>query len=225
MTIGFIAGAQRVLTASVAALAILAPALCEAADISVNALFGGKAVLVIDGGKPRMLTAGQTTPEGVKLISATSEAAVVEYKGQRQTLGVGQGTRVATASPAGSHGGKTTLLADSRGHFYTTGQINGVTIKLMVDTGATTVALSAADARAIGINYRAGKRGMAHTANGAIAIWGIRLDSVRVGDITLNNVEASVSEGPPHTALLGMSFLNRTQMNRDGDRLTLIRRY
>ena len=114
---------------------------------------------------------------------------------------------------------------DSRGHFYTMGQINGVSVKLMVDTGATTVALSAADARAIGINYRAGKRGTAHTANGAIPVWGVRLDSVRVGDITLNNVQASVSEGPPHTALLGMSFLNRTQMNRDGDRLTLIRRY
>ena len=212
------------LTASVAALALGAPALCEAADISVNALFGGKAVLMIDGGKPRMLTAGQTTPEGVKLISATSEAAVIEYKGQRQTLGVGQGTRVATAAPA-SGGGKTTMLADGRGHFYTVGQINGISVKFMVDTGATTVALSAADARAIGINYRAGRRGIAHTANGAIAIWGVRLDSVRVGDITLNNVEASVSEGPPHTALLGMSFLNRTQMNRDGDRLTLIRRY
>lgn len=212
------------LTASVVALALLATAPCAAADISVNALFGGKALLVVDGGKPRMLTAGQTTPEGVKLISATSEAAVIEYKGQRQTLGVGQGTRVATAAPASS-GGKTTLLADSRGHFYTVGQINGVSVKFLVDTGATTVALSAADARSIGVNYRAGNRGMARTANGAISIWVVRLDSVRVGDITLNNVEASVSEGPPHTALLGMSFLNRTQMNRDGDRLTLIRRY
>jgi aspartyl protease family protein len=55
----------------------------------------------------------------------------------------------------------------------------------------------------------------------------VKLDNVRVGDITLNNVDASVLEGTGLSsyALLGMSFLNRTQMNRDGDRLTLTRRY
>ena len=224
MTIGFMIFGEKLVIASVAALAFLASAQCAAADITVNALFGGKALLIVDGGKPRMLSAGETTPEGVKLISATSEAAVVEYKGQRQTLGVGQGTRVAIASSA-SGGGKTTLLADSRGHFFTTGQINGMSVRFLVDTGATTVSLSAADARSIGIDYRTGKRGMAQTANGAIPVWVIRLDNVRVGDITLNNVEATVSEGPHHVALLGMSFLNRMQINRDGDRLTLIRRY
>src|SRR5687768_4898671 len=167
MTIGFMVSGTRLLAASVAALALLACAPCAAADITVNALFGGKALLVVDGGKPRMLSAGETTPEGVKLISATSEAAVVEFKGQRQTLGVGQGTRVASAPVAGG-GGKTTLLADSRGHFFTTGQINGITVRFLVDTGASTVALSSADARAIGLDYRAGKRGIAHTANGSI---------------------------------------------------------
>lgn len=202
----------------------MAPGFCKAADISVNALFGGKAVLIIDGGKPRMLSAGQTTPEGVKLVSATSEAAVIEYKGRRQTLGVGEGTRVASAPAAGS-GGRTTLLADSRGHFFTTGQINGVTVRFLVDTGATSVSLSSADARSIGLNYRAGRRATASTANGLIPIWIVRLDTVSVGDITLNNVEATVTEGPHHVALLGMTFLNRTQMNRDGDRMTLTRRY
>ena len=203
----------------------MAPGFCKAADISVNALFGGKALLIVDGGKPRMLSAGQTTPEGVKLVSATSEAAVIEYKGQRQTLSVGQGTRVVTAPAAGSGGGKTVLLADSRGQFFATGQVNGVTVRFLIDTGATSILLSATDARSIGIDYRAGRRGMASTANGTMPVWGVRLDSVRVGDITLNNVEAVVAEGPYQVALLGMSFLNRTQMNRDGDRLTLTRRY
>lgn len=225
MTIGFMLFAAKLGLASVAALVLMPPALCEAADISVNALFGGKAVLVIDGGKPRMLSAGETTPEGVRLVSATSEAAVVEYKGQRQTLSVGQGTRVATAPASGSSGGKTVLLADSRGQFYATGQVNGISVRFLVDTGATSVLLSAADARGIGIDYRAGRRGLASTANGTMPVWGVRLDSVRVGDITLNNVEAVVAEGPRQVALLGMSFLNRTQMNRDGDRLTLTRRY
>ena len=210
--------------ASVAALLLVVPCYGRSADISVSALFSGKAVLVIDGGKPRTISSGETTPEGVKLVSASSEAAIVEYKGQRQTLSVGQGTRVATA-PAASTSGTTTMIADSRGHFFTTGQINGMSIRFMVDTGATSVALSATDARNLGINYRAGKRGHANTANGVIPIYVIRLDNVRVGEITLNNVEATVSEGPHHVALLGMSFLNRTQMNRDGDTLTLVRRY
>jgi aspartyl protease family protein len=196
----------------------------NAADISVNALFSGKAVLIIDGGKPRTLSAGQTTPEGVKLVSATSEAAVIEYEGRRQTLGVGHGTRVASA-PAASSSGRTTILADSSGHFFTTGAINGVAMRFMVDTGATTVSLSAADAAKLGINYRSGKRATSQTANGPIAVYVVQLDNVRVGDITLTNVLGTVSEGPGHVALLGMSFLNRTQMNRDGDTLTLVRRY
>jgi aspartyl protease family protein len=195
-----------------------------AADITVTALFTGKAVLIIDGGKPRTMSAGQTTPEGVKLVSATSEAAVIEYEGRRQTLGVGHGTRVASA-PAASSSGRTTILADSRGHFFTTGSINGVAVRFMVDTGATTVSLSSADATKLGINYRSGKRATAQTANGPIAVFVVQLDNVRVGDITLTNVVGTVSEGPSHVALLGMSFLNRTQMNRDGDTLTLVRRY
>jgi aspartyl protease family protein len=224
MTIGFMLTLKRRLAASVAAVALFACGQAAAADISVNALFGGKAMIVIDGGKPRMLSAGETSPEGVKLISATSEAAVIEFKGQRQTLTVGQGTRVASAPVAGGSG-TTTLSADERGHFYTMGQVNGVPIRFLVDTGATTVSLSQADARTIGLDYKSGRRGIANTANGQVGIWLVRLDNVRVGDIMLNNVEATVSEGPAHVALLGMTFLNRTQMNRDGDRLTLIRRY
>jgi len=202
----------------------LAPPAAQAADISVMGLFSGKAVLIIDGGKPRTLSAGQTTPEGVKLVSATSEAAVIEFEGKRQSLGVGHGTRIASA-PAANSSGRTTILADSRGHFFTTGSINGVSVRFMVDTGATTVSLSAADAGKLGINYRAGKRAQSNTANGPITVFVVQLDNVRVGDITLNNVLGSVSEGPSHVALLGMSFLNRTQMNRDGDTLTLVRRY
>ena len=64
------------------------------------------------------------------------------------------------------------------------------------------------------------------TANATMTGYRISLDAVRVGDITLNNVEGIVLEGRyPEDALLGMSFLNRMQMRRDGDTLTLVRRY
>lgn len=201
---------------------MLSPA--HAADITVSALFSGKAVLLIDGGKPQTLSAGQTTPEGVKLLSATSGAAVIEFQGHRQSLSVGEGTRVASA-PAVSSSGRTTILADSRGHFFTTGTINGISVRFMVDTGATSISLSSAEATKLGINYRTGRRAQSNTANGLISVFVVQLDNVRVGEITLNNVTATVSEGPSHVALLGMSFLNRTQMTRDGDTMILVRRY
>src|SRR5215213_472635 len=226
MTTGFIEAAKKKRIVSVAFLLLASTQFSAlAADIAVTALFSGKAVVVIDGGKPRTLNVGQTTPEGVKLVSASSESAVVEYNGQRQTLTTGQGTRIGSAAPAGGSG-QTTLIADSRGHFVTTGAINGVAVQFLVDTGASSVAMSTAEARRLGINYLAGQRGQASTANGVVPMYRVKLDNVRVGDITLNNVEGVVLEGAGLShALLGMSFLNRTQMNRDGDRLTLTRRY
>lgn len=206
-------------------LLLLAAVSAHCADLAVNALFNGKAVLIVDGGKPRTLSIGQSTPEGVRLISATSETAVVEYNGHRQTLSMGDVTRFGAPS-ASSQSGQATLKADGRGHFYVNGWVNGGTVRFMVDTGATTIALSSAEARRLGINYLAGTRGSARTANGTAAGYSIKLDSVRVGDITLQNVDAYVVEGAgPSEALLGMSFLNRTQMQRDGDTLVLVRRY
>jgi aspartyl protease family protein len=226
MTTGFIDAAKKMGIVSVASLLLASTQFsARAADIAVTALFSGKAVVVIDGGKPRTLSVGQITPEGVKLLSANSDSAVLEYNGQRQTLTTGEGTRLGSAAPVGGSG-RTTLIADSRGHFITTGTINGVSVQFMVDTGASNIAMSSAEARRLGINYLAGQRGHASTANGVIPMYRVKLDNVRVGDITLNNVEGSVLEGAGLShALLGMSFLNRTQMNRDGDRLTLTRRY
>jgi len=210
---------------SVILLFILAAGAAAAADINVVGLTAGKAVASIDGGKPRTLSVGQVTPEGVKLIAATSESAVFEVNGERRTLAVGQGAAVANTSAA--RGGDTvTLFADSRGHFTTVGVVNGISLRFLVDTGASSVVLSSADARRAGVNYLAGTRGLTQTANGVVPIYAVKLDSLRIGDITLNNVDAAVIEGSGlPIALLGMSFLNRMEMKRDGMTLTLIRRY
>ena len=191
----------------------------------VGALFSGKAVLVVNGGKPRTLSVGQRTPEGVRLLSATSDSAVIEYNGQRQTLSPGQGTRVGgSAGPVGAT--QVVLTADARGHFVAMGAINGMPVRFMVDTGATSVAISTTEARRLGINYLAGVQGHASTANGVVPMYRVKLDNVRVGDILLTNVDGTVVDGAGLSlALLGMSFLNRTQMVRDGDKLTLTRRY
>ena len=200
----------------------------QAADISVTALFGGKAQISVAGGKPRMLSAGQTSPEGVKLISADSSAAVIEFQGKRRSLALGSGMRIGGVdlSAGSSSGSSVTLTADTQGHYVTMGQVNGGTVQFLVDTGATSIALPSADARRLGINYLNGQRGFTQTANGRAAAYRITLDTVKVGDITLHAVEAVVLEGDGlKIALLGMSFLNRTEMKRDGQALTLIRRF
>jgi aspartyl protease family protein len=195
------------------------------ADIAVTALFNGKAVIAVDGGKPRTLSAGQSTPEGIRLVSADSESAVIEFGGKRQTLVLGQGTRVAaTAETQGAT--QVTLTADSRGHFVTMGTINGMSVRFLVDTGASSVAMSTSEARRLGVNYLSGTRSYSSTANGLVPSYRVKLDSVRVGEVTLNNVEGTVVDGAGlNIVLLGMSFLNRMQMKRDGDTLVLVKRY
>ena len=212
--------------ACLAALLCLAASMAHANDISVAALFTGKAVLVINGGAPRTISVGQSTPEGIRLISADSSSAVIEFQGKRQILTPGGSGRFGGGASTGSTSGSVTLSADARGHYMTLGQINGSTIQFLVDTGATLIALPSSDARRLGINYLNGQLGYTETANGKAAAYRITLDTVRVGDITLHNVDAVVMEGDGlKVALLGMSFLNRTEMKRDGQTLTLVKRF
>lgn len=194
-----------------------------AADINVLALTAGKAVLAIDGGKPRTLTIGQMTPEKVKLISASSDEAIVEVNGQRRRLTLGDRISMGRASGAQS----ATLTADARGHFITTASVNGISLRFMVDTGASVVTLSAGDAKRAGVSYLSAPKGFLQTANGVITAYRVKLDTVRLGDITLHNVDGVVVENDRmgSVGLLGLSFLNRTEMRRDGDTMTLTRRY
>jgi aspartyl protease family protein len=204
---------------------LCAPCVAAAADIHVVALTAGKAVVKINGGRTQTLGAGQVSPEGVKLLSATSEAAVFEVEGKRRTLVAGDGGAIATVA-APNRGNTVTLIADGRGHFVTTGVVNGTSLRFIVDTGATSVVLSSTDALRAGINYLAGPRAVSQTANGLIPVYTVRLDTLKIGDIEANNVEAIVVEGDRlPVALLGMSFLNRMEMRRDGQTMTLIRRY
>lgn len=216
---------MRHLSAILIAL-LLAPGVATAADVSVVGLFPNKAVVVIDGGKPRTLSVGQTTPEGVRLISADSESATFEIDGKRETLTPGQRGAIATSAPPASERKKVILTADSRGHFFAIGTINGVSTRFMVDTGATTIALSSVEAKRTGVNYLAGRRVLTQTANGVVPVYRVRLDAVDIGGIRLTNVDAIVIEGEQlPVALLGMSFLNRMEMRREGDTLMLIQRY
>jgi aspartyl protease family protein len=203
--------------------AMLAAPAARATDVTVIGLFPGKAVVTVNRGNPRTLAVGETTAEGVKLLSSDSRGAVLEIDGRRQALEMGQ--HFESATQAGSRN-SVTLPADSRGHFVADGAVNGAHMRFLVDTGATLVALPASEAARLGIDYRKGRKGMSQTANGPAVVWRVMLDSVTLGDLTLMNVEGVVHDSAGlDVALLGMSFLNRTEMRREGQSLTLIKRY
>ena len=205
---------------------LMATTSAQATDVAVVGLFPGKAMISIDGAKPRMLSAGETGAANVKLISATSDAAVIEINGKRQTLTLGEGVTRITGNYAVSGRPKVVLNADKSGHYLTTGSINGGSAKFLVDTGATLVSLGLSDARRLGIQYLQGERGYSETANGTAPVYRVKLDSVTVGGITLNNIDGVVHDGSdmPYV-LLGMSFLGRLELKHEGQTLTMMQRY
>ena len=209
---------------ALALLALLVPPAAAALDVNVIGLFPGKAVITVNRGAPRTLSVGEKTPEGVTLISADRKGAVIEFEGRRTTLEMGQHFESAAET-----GGRqsVTLGADEQGHFVVDGAVNGGYMRFMVDTGATMVSMSANEANRLGIDYRKGRPSISIMADGRrVASYRVMLDSVTVGDITLFNVEGSVSETPGiGGALLGNSFLRRMEMRREGHNLVLTKRY
>jgi aspartyl protease family protein len=208
-----------------AAVLGLVPLVGFAQSVALTGVSGSKALVVIDGAAPRFLSAGQSH-QGVKLLNLQGEAATVEVNGQRQTLRVGDApVSVGRGAPAGGGGQRIVLTADARGHFLPAGQINGKAVQFMVDTGATAVALSEADARRINLKFENGQRVGVNTANGQVVAHLVRLDAVRIGDVTVYGVEALVTPQSMGYVLLGNSFLNRFQMQRQNDQLTLEKRF
>lgn len=207
---------------SVGLLLIVTSGTAAAADVAVAGLFPGKAVLVVNGAAPRTIGIGAKTPEGVRLISIDGDFATVEIDGKRHRLGIGD-QAVSQGGPEG--GGAVTLTADGRGHFVTGGIVNGASVRFLVDTGATMVSLGASDAARAGVDFRRGEPVMTMTANGPAQAFKTRISSLKIGEIAVADVEALVHAYDMPIALLGMSFLNRMEMRRDGQTMTLRRRY
>lgn len=96
------------------------------------------------------------------------------------------------------------------GHYYLQLDINGAPIRFVVDTGASDMVLSRADARAAGIDpSNLDYLGRAATANGEVRTALVRLDTVSLGGITDRNVTALVNDGAMSGSLLGMRYLER----------------
>lgn len=195
-----------------------------AQSVALAGLLGAKALVVVDGGQPRSLAVGESY-KSVKLISLQGDQAIVEFGGKRQALKLGGAPASVGGSDKAASGSKIVLSADSRGHFMTQGQINGHTASMMVDTGASMVSLSAAQAEQFGLNYKHGQPQAMNTANGVVPGWRIKLNNLRVGDVTLYDIDAVVSNGAMPFVLLGNNFLGRFQMNRNNDQMVLDKRF
>jgi aspartyl protease family protein len=204
-------------------LAFALPA--TAMDILVLGLFKDMAILRIDGTQHK-LRAGQASPEGVKLISASSDEAVLEIDGKRASYALGSHTSVGGGYAVQPDKAQAQIWPRN-GMYLTPGSVNGQPVNFLVDTGATWVAMNSGHAKRLGIDFRVrGQKSQAATASGVAAVWLVPLDRVKVGAIELRNVEGAVLEGDsPREILLGMSFLRRVEMLRQGEMMLLKKRF
>jgi aspartyl protease family protein len=203
-------------------LLALGAASANAADIALIGVIGRKAaVLALDGGDPKTVKLGQTW-NGITVLAVEHDSATIEVEGAKRTLALGAHHR---GAPTPVSQAAVVLPADGRGHFFAEGQVNGLPVRFLVDTGASMVVLPENDARRLGVAYLSAPKTRVQTAAGAITAYLVTLDRVKVGGIELNAVDGLVVEEGARIALLGMSFLNRVEMRRDGDSMTLIRRF
>lgn len=188
-------------------------------DIVVRGLLKNMVVLDVDGVQ-RIIKAGKTSPEGITLISANTKEAVVEIDGKRETLVLSR--RIGGVQYSVPEKQAVRIARGMGGHYFTPGRINGRAVNFLVDTGATTVAMSSLMARKLGIDYKSGRPVRMQTANGIARGYRLMLDSVSVGTVKLHNVDAIVNEGAfPAEILLGNSYLSRVEMNVDNGVLVL----
>lgn len=203
---------------SILILMILAPLANALEGVYVQALLNNMVMLKIHGTQ-RTLKTGQLSPEGLRLISATPQVAIVEFNGQRHSLSLSK--HISTNYSARS-AKEVSIRKNKHLQYKTEGKINGRSITMLVDTGANIVALSSAHARQLGLDYRSGQVGVATTASGRTRSYKIQLLRLSVGDIEVHRVDASVIEGDyPVDVLLGMSFLQHVNLSESNGLMTL----
>jgi aspartyl protease family protein len=194
----------------------------KAQTVTLNGTMGSQHGLLVIDGQPHSVAVGSTV-KGVRLVSLSANQAMVEVQGARRKLLVGAGP-LKPSVPDGASTGEIVLTAGPGGHFRTIGQINGKAVQFMVDTGASLVAMSQAQADSLGIVYRDKPMGFAQTANGTVGVHMVTLDSVRIGGALVANVPAMILAAPMDHVLLGNSFLTRFQMRRENDVMRLEKR-
>lgn len=197
---------------------LTAPAL----GLEARLLADGSAIVLIDGRQHR-LREGERSPEGVRLVSSTTRAAIVEYQGEQQTLTLSR--RIASRFEE-SERTQVRIASGAGGHYMTEGRINGHPVAMLVDTGATTVAMNRRTAERLGINYEAGEIVRVSTASGFANAHQVTLERVAVGNLEQRQVAALVTDGDfPEIVLLGNSYLSAVEWRVDQGVLLLEAKY
>ena len=207
----------------VLALLVLAVPASAQTNIQVRGLFKGSAVLEIDG-KQRLLKVGKTSPEGVTLMAADPRKAVIEIAGEQRTLGLSQQI---SGSYQVAEKREFSVPINGVNQYITTAQINGRRTEVLIDTGANIIAMNSMAAKRLGLVYPAGAPSTTvATASGTAAAHLVKLNSIDVGGITANNVDAIIIEGDyPQLILLGMSYLEHVNLREESGILYLKSKY
>jgi aspartyl protease family protein len=185
-------------------------------DIGVQFMgtHGGKANLRVDR-KPALLGAGESY-QGIKLLSVSPKAAVLRVNGKSFSLQKGAKTAKRLADEV--------VIENRRGMFFIEGQVNGKRTPFVVDTGASHVVLSGAEARRLRLRYSTHDPVRINTASGRDLAYAVTLDSVSIGGIVMSKVPALITRGKaPNVGLLGMSFLNKLHVTQSGAKMRLSR--
>ena len=187
--------------------------------LQVQGLFSNKAVLMVDG-VMRILKVGDTSPEGIKLVSVSKSGAELSVDGEQKHYSLGSTVSTIFTKRKTQ---QETIYINSGGMYLTFGSINGRSVRFLVDTGASAIAMNKEQAKQLGIRYdKIGVPASVSTASGFANAYRVRLKTVTVGKITESNVEAFVIDGNhPGPILLGMTFLGRLDIEHSGNALKL----
>ena len=211
---------KRTLATLILALTFLLSAQGRA-DVGVLGLFKDAAYLKVNG-QERLVKVG-TSFAGVQLLEANSKQARIVFEGREQTVTMSQRISASYQEPERR---KVLIRTNEHRQYISTAQINGRTTKVLVDTGANVVALNSATAEGLGLDYRSNDPHLITTAAGEVQAYPIKLDSVVMGGIRVNHVQAMVLDGAhPGTVLLGMSYLQHVEMSEKGGILMLLQKY
>ena len=192
-------------------------------SLRVVGLFADAALVEVDGQRT-LLKKSNEPINGLRLISATAKEAEIEIAGKVKKFTLDQGIAGSYQRPRSA---KVVIAKDNYDRYLTTGSINGLPVTLLVDTGATAIAMNRTDAERLGIDFRLqGSMGQAITASGVTRTYQVVLEKVKVGEIELKQVEAAIIDGEyPKTILLGMSFLQHVDMHESKGTLELTKDY
>lgn len=199
---------------------LLAASLAKATpgQVQVVGLFPNAAVLTVDGER-KLVRVGETGPGGVVLLEVDSQGAKLRIAGQVRRIELGREHSAGFSAPARQ---QVSIDRGEGGHYRVIGAVNGVSLPLLIDTGATSLAINEQQARRLGLDYQKGTPMRANTANGVVNGWRVYLERVNIGGLEVPGVEAVVLQGNALSqALLGMSFLNRVRWREEHGVLVL----